>query len=142
MSGYYPDGVTQADHDRAFDELGPSPAELAAEADAENDFDADYPDPPDEIPALEPITRRCAVSNIPEWEQFEKQPSTLTMAEVERDYISKRNARDICRVFMALERQILRAREERREDDVAALCRIIGATFYRALGSTCTELGQ
>lgn len=39
----YPPGCTQADHDRAFNELGPSPAELAAEADAENDFDADYP---------------------------------------------------------------------------------------------------
>ena len=31
MSWGYPDGCTQADHDRAFNELGPSPAELAAE---------------------------------------------------------------------------------------------------------------
>lgn len=44
MSWGYPDGCTQHDHDRAFDELGPSPGELAAEADAENDFDRDYPD--------------------------------------------------------------------------------------------------
>lgn len=43
MNGY-PSGCTQSTHDRVFDELGPSPAELAAEADAENDFDADYPD--------------------------------------------------------------------------------------------------
>lgn len=43
MSYGYPDGCSQADHDRAFDELGPSPAELAAEADSQNDFNADYP---------------------------------------------------------------------------------------------------
>jgi hypothetical protein len=48
MSNGYPDGCTQANHDRAFNELGPSPAELAAEADIANDLaeqDAmDYPD--------------------------------------------------------------------------------------------------
>lgn len=44
MSYGYPDGCSQATHDRAFNELGPSPAELAAEADAQNDFDADYPE--------------------------------------------------------------------------------------------------
>lgn len=44
MNGGYPDGCSQADHDRAFGELGPSPEELAAEADAQNDFDTDYPD--------------------------------------------------------------------------------------------------
>lgn len=44
MAYGYPDGCSQSDHDRAFGELGPSPEELAAEADAQNDFDADCPD--------------------------------------------------------------------------------------------------
>lgn len=53
MSWGYPDGCTQSTHDRAFDELGPSPEELAAEADADNDLAAedelDYPEPEEMI---------------------------------------------------------------------------------------------
>lgn len=42
MSGY-PDGCTQRTHDEAFGELGPSPGELAAEADAQNDEEREAP---------------------------------------------------------------------------------------------------
>lgn len=118
MSYGYPDGCTQATHDSAFNELGPSPAELAAEADAQNDFETDYPDMPEE-------------QVISKW-----RPSPP------EEFITKRDAASITRVFVRLEQQIQHAAQEGRHDDAKAMCRIFGAASYRAYGANGTELGE
>ncbi len=92
MNGY-PDGCTQSTHDRAFDELGPSPAELAAEADADNDLadeDAfDYPEPE------EMISKRDAATIARVFVRIEQQIACATLEGRHDD------ATAMCRIFGA-----------------------------------------
>lgn len=110
MSYGYPDGCTQADHDRAFGELGPSPEELAAEADADNDLARDD----------------ACWDNVREVELEELHDAP--------EMISKHDAAIITRVFMRIQEQIDKAEFS----ESLPICRILGQLQHRVFGCDWT----
>jgi hypothetical protein len=116
MSYGYPDGCSQADHDRAFGESLSEPPDVDVvrldcghyDTEGHGDWHVD-----------KLLCPKCY--------------DVATSDQISKDE-AQRTARTLVRFFVRLEQQIHRAYAEGRPKDGMALCRIFGALSYQAYG--------